>query len=76
MRDPEVFLQEDLLLKEGDALLALEHVGNCCVAFQRLFRCQGCLAFLAFEHMLRSSVNFKGLSTLAFEAAVFAFLLM
>ena len=71
-----MFLQERLVLKQCSALLALEHVGDCCVGSQSLLRCQGCLALFAFEHMLRSSVNFKGLFTLAFEAAVFALLLM
>ena len=76
MRGPEVFLQEALMLKEDPTLLTLEHVGDCSVCSQSLFRCQSCLALFAFEHMLSFSVNFKRLSTHAFEVAVLALLLV
>ena len=71
-----MFLQEDLQLKEGSTLLALEHVRNCGVSFQCLLGCQSCLALLAFKHVLSFSVHFKGPSVAALEATVFAFLLM
>ena len=71
-----MFLQQDFLLEEGSAVLALEHVRNCCVSSQSLLRGQCCLALLAFEHVLRSSVHLKGPSVVAFVIAVFAILLM
>ena len=74
LRLAPVFLQEDLLLKVGAALLALNMWATGVWVPCASFVVKVALHFLHLD--ICSSVHFEGLSTLAFEASVFALLLM